>query len=162
MTRSSTAGSERAPWVVIALGFGALVFDGYDLIVYGSAVPHLLQHPEWQLSPAEVGTLGSMALFGMFFGAVGVGAVTNRIGRRRAFIGCLVWFSLMMLAVAAAPTPELLGVARFLAGLGLGGIAPVAIALVVEYAPPGRRSLYNAVMCCGFPAGGVFAAIAGM
>jgi AAHS family benzoate transporter-like MFS transporter len=148
--------------VVIALGFGALVFDGYDLIVYGSAVPHLLQHPEWQLSPAEVGTLGSMALFGMFFGAVGVGAVTNRIGRRRAFIGCLVWFSLMMLAVAAAPTPELLGVARFLAGLGFGGIAPVAIALVVEYAPPGRRSLYNAVMCCGFPAGGVFAAIAGI
>jgi len=148
--------------VVISLSFAAVVFDGYDLIVFGSAVPALLAHPEWQLSPTQVGSLGSLALFGMFFGAIGVGAVTNRIGSRLAFMGCLVWFSVMMLAVAAAPTPELLGLARFLAGLGFGGIAPVAIALVVEVAPPGRRSFYNAVMCCGFPFGGVLAAIAGL
>jgi AAHS family benzoate transporter-like MFS transporter len=73
-----------------------------------------------------------------------------------------VWFSVMMLAVASAPTPELLGLARFLAGLGFGGIAPVAIALVVEVSPPGRRSFYNALACCGFPFGGVHAVIAGL
>lgn len=162
MPRSPESPATRAPWVVISLSFAAVVFDGYDLIVFGSAVPALLAHPEWQLSPTQVGSLGSLALFGMFFGAIGVGALTNRIGSRLAFIGCLVWFSVMMLAVAAAPTPELLGLARFLAGLGFGGIAPVAIALVVEVAPPGRRNFYNAVMCCGFPFGGVLAAIAGL
>lgn len=161
MTDSRRAGA-RAPWVVVALGFSAVVFDGYDLIVYGSAVPSLLGHPTWGLNPTQVGTIGSMALVGMFFGAVGIGAVTNRIGSRRAFIGCLVWFSVMMLAVSVAPTPLLLGLTRFLAGLGFGGIAPVAIALVTEVAPPRRRGLFNAVMLSGFPVGGVLAAIAGI
>jgi AAHS family benzoate transporter-like MFS transporter len=98
----------------------------------------------------------------MFVGAVAAGALTDRFGRRRMFLVTLAWFSVMMLAVAAAPTPELLGLARFAAGLGFGGIAPIAIALVVEWAPPRRRSLLNAVMLCGFPIGGVIAALAGI
>lgn len=151
-----------APWIVIALGFFAVVFDGYDLIVYGSAVPALLANPEWHLNPTQVGHIGSMALVGMFVGAVSIGAVTNRIGSRRAFIGCLVWFSVMMLAVSAAPTPAALGLTRFLAGLGFGGIAPVAIALVTEIAPANRRGFYNALMLSGFPVGGVLAAIAAL
>ena len=77
MSRAPEVPSSRAVWVVIALGFAAVVFDGYDLIVFGSAVPALLAHPEWQLSPAEVGFLGGLALFGMFFGVIGVGAVTT-------------------------------------------------------------------------------------
>ncbi|QJY44500.1 MFS transporter [Pseudonocardia broussonetiae] len=162
MTALLTTRRTRSPWAVVALGFAAIVFDGYDLIVYGSAVPALLAHPDWNLTPPQVGAIGSYALLGMFVGAIGVGALTDRIGRRRMFIACVTWFSLMMLAVAAAPTPELLGAARFLAGLGFGGIAPVAIALVVEWAPPGRRNLLNAVMLCGFPVGGVLAALAGI
>jgi MFS transporter, AAHS family, benzoate transport protein len=154
--------NSKTPWVVVALGFSAIVFDGYDLIVFGSAVPQLLAHPEWNLDPTQVGTIGSMALVGMFFGAVGIGSLTNRIGSRRAFIGCLIWFSVMMLAVAVAPNPVALGGARFLAGLGFGGIAPVAIALVTEVAPAHRRGLFNAIMLSGFPIGGVLAAIAGI
>jgi len=160
--RSNGPRSARAPWVVIGLGFAAVVFDGYDLIVYGSAVPALLGNPKWGLTPAEVGNIGSLALIGMFVGAITVGALTYKIGNRLAFIGSLAWFSVMMLFVASAPNPELLGLARFLAGLGFGGIAPAAIALVTEVSPPGRRSFYNAMMLCGFPVGGVLAGIAGL
>ncbi len=146
----------------MALGFAAIVFDGYDLIVYGSVVPSLLAQPGWDLTPPEVGAIGSYTLLGMCVGAIGAGVLTDRFGRRRIFIGALSWFSVMMLVVAAAPTPELLGLGRFLAGLGFGGIAPVAIALVVEWAPPARRNLLNAALLCGFPAGGVIAAVAGI
>jgi AAHS family benzoate transporter-like MFS transporter len=149
----------RSPWLVVALGFAAIVFDGYDLIVYGSAVPALLAQPGWGLTPTDVGAIGSYALLGMLVGAISAGALTDLLGRRRLFIGCLAWFSLMMLGVALAPNPELLGVFRFLAGLGFGGIAPTAIALVVEVAPAARRNLLNAVMLAGFPVGGVLAAI---
>jgi MFS transporter, AAHS family, benzoate transport protein len=162
MPAPPTAVRMRSPWAVVALGFAAIVFDGYDLIVYGSAVPALLAHPQWALTPSKVGALGSYALLGMFVGAVAAGTLTDRFGRRRMFLGCLTWFSVMMLAVAAAPNPELLGLARFLAGLGFGGIAPIAIALVVEWAPRSQRNLLNAVMLCGFPVGGVLAAIAGI
>ncbi|GAA5176182.1 aromatic acid/H+ symport family MFS transporter [Pseudonocardia eucalypti] len=147
---------------VVALGFAAIVFDGYDLIVYGSAVPALMADPGWRLSAPQVGAIGSYALLGMFVGAIAAGALTDRFGRRRMFLATLAWFSVMMLAVAAAPSPELLGLARFLAGLGFGGIAPIAIALVVESAPAPRRNLLNAVMLCGFPVGGVLAALAGI
>jgi len=75
----------------------------------------------------------------MFAGAIGAGTLTDRIGRRRTFIGALAWFSVMMLAWRRTDT----GAARagpVLAGLGFGGIAPIAIALVVEVAPSSRRN----------------------
>lgn len=143
----------------VALCFGAIVFDGYDLIVYGSAVPALLQYQPWGLTPAQAGVIGSYALFGMFLGAIASGTLTDLIGRRRLFIASLTWFSLMMVLVATAPDPWSLGLFRFLAGLGFGGIPPTAIALVVEIAPAGRRHLINGLMLCGFPIGGVLAAL---
>ena len=54
----------------VALCFGAIVFDGYDLIVYGSALPALLAYEPWALTPAQAGAIGSYALFGMFLGAI--------------------------------------------------------------------------------------------
>ncbi|MEY9214840.1 aromatic acid/H+ symport family MFS transporter [Thermobifida halotolerans] len=144
---------------VVAVCFAAIVFDGYDLIVYGAVVPALLEHPEWTLTPQQAGMIGSYALIGMFLGAVAVGAVTDRIGRRRTLIGCLVWFSVATLLVAVAPSPELLGALRFLAGLGFGGVVPTAITLTVEWAPERHRSFYNALMLTGFPVGGVLAAV---
>jgi AAHS family benzoate transporter-like MFS transporter len=143
----------------VALCFGAIVFDGYDLIVYGSAVPALLQYQPWGLTPAQAGVIGSYALFGMFLGAIASGTLTDQIGRRRLFIASLTWFSLMMVLVATAPDPWSLGLFRFLAGLGFGGIPPTAIALVVEIAPAARRHLINGLMLCGFPIGGVLAAL---
>jgi AAHS family benzoate transporter-like MFS transporter len=58
-----------------------------------------------------------------------------------------------------APNPEILGLLRFVAGLGLGGVIPSAIALTVEYAPRGRRQFYNAAMFAGYSVGGVLAAV---
>lgn len=153
--------SQARRWVV-GLCFAAILFDGYDLIVYGSVVPALLNHQEWALSPQQVGAIGSYALMGMFVGAMAAGTLTDLIGRRKTLIGCLAWFSAAMVAVAAAPNPELLGLFRFIAGLGFGGVVPTAIALTIEYAPEGRRNLYNALALCGFPVGGILAAVAAM
>jgi AAHS family benzoate transporter-like MFS transporter len=143
----------------VGLCFLTIVFDGYDLIVYGSAVPSLLAEPSWQLGPAQAGAIGSYALMGMLIGALGAGALTDVVGRRRIMLAGITWFSVMMVACALAPDPGLLGLFRFLAGLGLGGVIPSAIALTVEYAPRGRRQLYNALMFVGYSVGGVLAAL---
>lgn len=146
-------------YLVVAVCFAAIVFDGYDLIVYGSTIPSLLEYEPWALTRAEAGAIGSYALLGMFFGAILAGTLTDRFGRRKLFVGCLAWYSTAMLAVALAPTPELLGLFRFVAGLGFGGVAPVAIALVVEVARPHEKNLLNALMLSGLPVGGVLAAV---
>ncbi|MHA6779706.1 MFS transporter [Pseudonocardia saturnea] len=158
MPESPPTGSRRG-LVVVAICFLTIVFDGYDLIVYGSVVPALLAEPGWGLGPAQIGAIGSYALAGMLVGALGAGAITDRVGRRKIMLVGIAWFSVAMALCAVAPNPELLGLFRFLAGLGLGGVLPSAIALTVEYAPRGRRQLYNALMFVGYSVGGVLAAV---
>ncbi len=56
----------RTHWLILGWGCFIMLFDGYDMVIYGSVVPRLMQ--EWQLSPVQAGTLGRCALFGMLFG----------------------------------------------------------------------------------------------
>ena len=143
--------------LVVIFGFFAMVFDAYDVIVYGATLPALLAHPGWSLTPAQAGAIGGAALFGMVFGAPASGWLSDRFGRRKVFIWLLAWFSSMMLLVAWAPTPELLGLFRFLAGLGFGGIPPTVIALTTEYAPKERKALFNSLVLSGFGIGAIAA-----
>ncbi|MEI8407436.1 MULTISPECIES: MFS transporter [unclassified Kribbella] len=155
---ATTARSRAGLWVV-AICFVTIVFDGYDLIVYGAVVPSLLKNPDWHLTAAQAGAIGSYALTGMVIGTLLVGALTDIVGRRRIMFASIIWFSLAMGATALAPNPEVFGFLRFVTGLGLGGVVPTAIALTVEYAPPHRRNFNNALMFSGFSLGGVLAAV---
>lgn len=146
---------------VIALCWTAIVVDGYDLIVYGTVLPTLISG-EWALDAGTAGWIGSLALVGMLVGPLLAGTVTDRLGRRRLMIMCIAWFSVAMALCALAPSPEVFGLLRFVAGVGLGGVVPTAIALTVEYAPAGRRNAANALMFSGYSVGGVVAALSGI
>jgi len=156
---SRTTSRTRTGLWVVAICFVTIVFDGYDLIVYGAVVPSLLQHPTWEVTPGQAGAIGSYALTGMVIGTLCVGALTDIIGRRKIMFASIVWFSLAMGASAMATSPEMFGLLRFVTGLGLGGVVPTAIALTVEFAPPHRRNFNNALMFSGFSLGGVLAAV---
>ena len=149
--------SRTTGWV-IALCWVTIIFDGYDLIVYGAVVPSLLEYEAWNLSPEEAGRIGSYALFGMLIGALIAGTITDLVGRRKIILFCIAWFSLAMGLCAIAPTPELFGLFRFIAGLGLGGVVPTASAITIEYAPPERRKFLYALMFSGYSVGGILAA----
>ena len=83
---SESLRKRTAAWVV-GICFIGLVFDGYDLVVYGTVLSTLLRDPEWALTPAQAGAIGSYALFGMMVGALAAGAVGDYIGRRRLLLG---------------------------------------------------------------------------
>ena len=150
---------KRSGRLVLLLCFLTIVFDGYDLVVYGATVPTLLGHPTWEIDPARAGLIGSLALVGMLIGTLTVGALTDILGRRKIMLFCIAWFSVCMLATAAAPNETVFAVLRFLTGLGLGGVVPTCIALTVEYAPKSRRQIANALMFSGYSVGGVCAAV---
>src|SRR6476659_5597053 len=65
-----------------------IVFDGYDLAVAGIALPSIMK--EMGVTPTSAGFMVSSALFGMMFGAIFLGTIADRIGRRRAIAIC-VW-----------------------------------------------------------------------
>ena len=148
-------------WVV-ALATVAVVFDGYDLVVYGAVLPTLLDDPS-QLGPMSAGTagaLGSYALVGMMVGAFLAGGLGDRLGRRTMMLASIIWFSVGMGATALAPNVATFGVLRCLTGIGIGGVVATVGAMIAEFAPEARRNLFNAVVYSGIPAGGVLAALA--
>ena len=148
--------------LVIALCWLIVVFDGYDLIVYGTTIPSLLAEPGWHLTPGTAGTIGSLAFVGMLVGALTAGSLADRLGRRRTIIGCVAWFTVFTGLCGLASSPEVFGTLRFLAGVGLGGLVPSANALTSEFVSTRRRSVISTVMMSGVPIGGSVAAVVGI
>lgn len=164
-TLSAKPAAQSVPsisWVVLAICWFVMFAEGYDLGIYGAVLPALMEFKEWSLTPAQAGTLGSYALMGMLLGAVVIGTITDLIGRKKVLIFCISLFSLMMFLASMAPSPELFGLYRFIAGIGCGGVIPTASALTIEYAPVKRRSMMYAIMYTGYCIGGVFGALLSM
>ncbi|TYQ11912.1 UNVERIFIED_ORG: AAHS family benzoate transporter-like MFS transporter [Gordonia westfalica J30] len=150
-------------WIV-TLAAVAIVFDGYDLVVYGTVLPTLLDDPGQlgELTPATAGALGSYALIGVMIGALVAGAFGDRVGRRRMMLFNIVWFSIGMAATALATDLVSFGILRCLTGIGIGGLVATAGAMVAEFAPTSKRNLFNAIVYSGVPAGGVLASVLAM
>jgi benzoate transport len=142
---------------VAALCWTAVLLDGFDLVVVGTVIPALTQPEEWGLRPSGATFVVTIGLVGMTLGALTIGWLTDIVGRRKALIGAVTSFSLLTLLCAVAPNPEVFGLLRFLAGLGLGGCLPTAIALVNEFT---RRKAGRATttMMTGYHVGAVLTA----
>lgn len=163
LTSATNAGSTRhSSASIVALCFVIIVYDGYDLVVYGATVPSLLAYEPWHLNASQIGAIGSYALVGMLLGALLSGWLASRVGARAIVLGSLISFSVIMGLTALAPNPEVFGLLRFLGGLGLGGVVPTVIALTVEYSPPSRRQFNNALMYSGYSVGGMLSALAAL
>jgi len=68
-------------WGVLLWCLLIIIFDGYDLVIYGVALPLLMQ--EWGLTAVQAGLLASTALFGMMFGAMSFGTLSDKLGRKK-------------------------------------------------------------------------------
>lgn len=146
----------RFHWRVLVLCALIIIFDGYDLVIYGVVLPVLMQ--EWQLTPMQAGALGSYALFGMMFGALFFGPLADKIGRKKAIAICVVLFSGFTFLNGFARDVTEFAICRFIAGLGIGGVMPNVVALMNEYAPKKIRSTLVAIMFSGYSVGGMLSA----
>src|SRR5919108_200014 len=122
LASEKSAPPRRSPSFVVLICFVSIVFDGYDLVVYGTTIPSILAYQEWEVTPEQAGAIGSYALMGMLIGTLTVGAITDILGRRKIMLLSITWFSAAMGLSALSTSPEMLGVLRFVAGLGLGGV----------------------------------------
>jgi AAHS family benzoate transporter-like MFS transporter len=147
-------------WVV-ALATLGLVFDGYDLVVYGTVVSTFLRDPSQigQVTPEVAGGLGSYALIGVLAGALLAGTVGDILGRRKVMLFAYAWFSIGMAVTALMTTTTGFGILRFVTGLGVGALVATTGAIVSEYAPPGKKNLANAITYSGVPLGSLLAAL---
>ncbi|AMR80961.1 MFS transporter [Cupriavidus nantongensis] len=136
-----------------------IIFDGYDLAVAGIALPSIMK--EMGVTATSAGFMVSSALFGMMFGAILLGTVADRIGRRRAIAICIALFSVFTAAAGLTSDPVSFSVTRFLAGLGIGGVMPIVVAQMTEYSPRKLRGTLVTLMFSGYSVGGMLAALLG-
>ncbi|WP_411374447.1 MFS transporter [Arthrobacter sp. MPF02] len=155
--------ARTANWVAFII-CTALLFDGYDLVIYGTVLPGLLADPGQigSFDPATAGLLGSWALIGVLVGSLICGAIGDFFGRRRLMLLGIAWFSLGMFVTALTTSVPAFGAMRFVTGLGLGVVIATAGATMAEFAPAGKRQFYNAIVYSGVPAGGVLASVMGI
>lgn len=156
------ARSFKSVALVLGLCWLVVFFDGMDVNIYGAVMPHLLDDPDLGFTTSTAGTIGSWTTFGMLIGALGAGSVTDWLGRRPVVIWSVALFSAGSALCALAPDATVFGVGRFLAGLGLGGLMPIALAVVAEFAPAHRVALATGLLMTSYHAGGMVATGIGM
>lgn len=147
-------------WVVTLATLG-LLFDGYDLVVYGAVVSTFLRDPSHlgPVTPAIAGMMGSYMLFGVMIGALLAGTVGDILGRRKVILASYAWFSIGMALTAMSTSSTTFGWLRFFTGLGVGSLVATTAALVAEYAPKGKKNMINAITNGGIPLGSLLSAL---
>ncbi|WP_051581177.1 MFS transporter [Pseudonocardia acaciae] len=159
MTRAAddtVARLERLPFgrvhlrVASLLGVGTF-FDAFDSLVIGAVLTVVIN--TFHVDFAMAGVLISAAYVGQFIGALTLGMLAERYGRRLGFIISLAIFGLLSLAAAAAWSFESLLVLRLLQGVGLGAEVPIAGALFNEFVRGRSRGrsvlLYESIFSWG-------------
>ncbi|WP_249675329.1 MFS transporter [Pseudomonas abieticivorans] len=150
----------RYQWLIMALCFSIVLFDGLDVAIMGFIAPSLLQ--DWGLSKAAFGPVMSAGMIGLAVGALTAGPYADRLGRKKILLLAVTGFSVLSLACAFARNPYELAGLRFLTGIALGAAMPNTTTLLSEYLPERNRSLFITIMFTGFNlgsgAGGLLAA----
>ena len=137
-----------------------MMLGGYDLVIYGSVLSHLMT--DWNLTPQEAGMLGSSSMIGMMCGAFLLGTLADRLGRRNIIVFCVALFSIAVFANAFVQDAWSFAICRFLTGLGLGGVVPNLVTLIKEMAPAHCRNRLINLMLAFFPVGGLLSGLAGI
>ncbi len=137
---------------LLAWSFFMVLIDGYDITAIAFAAPSLVK--EWALKPGTLGPVFSASLIGILFGSAIFGWVGDRYGRKAALIWSNIVFGVFTLAAAYSTDLTQMFWLRLLAGLGIGGVIPNAVAINAESAPRQMRATLAILAVSCVPLGG--------
>src|SRR5215212_10962676 len=127
-------------WQVFTVVAGAVFMSSLDLFIVNIAFPDMAR----DFSGSSLASLSwVLNAYAIVFAAllVPAGRSADRLGRKRAFVGGLVLFTVASALCAAAPNVELLVAARVLQAVGAAALFPTSLALLLpEFAADQRRT----------------------
>lgn len=139
--------------MVVAITMGVNALDGFDVLAISFASPGIAA--EWGIDRAVLGIVLSMELLGMAIGAVVLGGVADKFGRRPTMLGCLIVMSMGMFMCTTATSTLDLSLWRVPTGFGIGGIVATLNTVVAEYSNDKRRHLCISLMITSYSVGAV-------
>ncbi|GAA0595246.1 MFS transporter [Kribbella sandramycini] len=144
----TTTVRQRNPRLALALLALPSLLIAIDISVLGVALPRM--SADLRPSPAEL--LWMNDIYGFMVGGtmITMGAVGDRIGRRRLIVLCAAVFALASAAAAFATEPWMIIATRAVMGLAGAAIMPASMALIAQLFPdPKQRvSAMGAYMTC--------------
>ncbi|GIM92426.1 MFS transporter [Paractinoplanes toevensis] len=155
----------RSAWIGSALEY-------YDFFLYGTAAALVFGRVFFPDDDPAVGTLVSLATFGVGYAARPLGAgvlghVGDRHGRRRVLLLTVVAMGTATFLIGCLPSyaaigitaPILLVLLRLLQGFFAGGEQASANSATLEHAPEGRRAYFSSFTLMGTQGGQAIATV---
>ncbi len=138
------------------IGLAALLLvcmfvDGFEAQAPGFAAPFIIR--DLSIPRAAMGLVFGAGNFGLMLGAVLLGILGDRMGRKRTIVvGCIVLsvFSILTIYARDIDTLRLL---RIGSGIGVGGVLPSVIALGTEFSPRRTQATTIWLLLIGYQAG---------
>ena len=124
-------------WLIWSLAAAGKFFEGFVVFMTGVALPLLSR--EFGIGAAENGIITAATLFGILVGAVGLGGLSDRFGRKLMFLVEMVIFVAFLAALVFAPNFLLVVICLFGIGLALGCDYPTAHIIISENIPSTNR-----------------------
>ena len=124
-------------WRIWMLAAAGKFFEGLVVFMTGVAIPLIAD--EFRMSPAQHGVVGAASLFGILVGAVGLGSLSDRFGRKRMFVIEMFIFMIFLCLLVVSPSYFWLVVFLFGIGVALGCDYPTAHLMISESIPSSRR-----------------------
>lgn len=118
--------------------FGGLLF-GYDWVVIGGAKPFYEAYFGIGSSPSDQGLAMTVALIGCMFGALTVGWLADRMGRKKLLTLSSIVFLLSAWFTGAVHGFHMFLIARFFGGVGIGLASGLSLMYIAEVAPASIR-----------------------
>jgi MFS transporter, putative metabolite:H+ symporter len=133
-------------WATYGLIVAQLLGEIFDFIIVGFLVSSLAG--QWRLTYGAGAIIFLAAGLGAMLGAVALGLLADRFGRKIAIVGGGLLYSVAAGSVAFVPDGNwmLFAVLRFFVGVGYGGAGASQFALVVEATPARYRTAFSSAL----------------
>ncbi len=122
-------------WTLSALG---VFMDGLDLFIIAVALP--LVNIQFMPTEWELGLIGAASPIGAIFGATALGYLTDKIGRKKLYVGSMFIFVMFSFLSAISWNVDSLILFRFMLGIGIGADYPISSTYLSEFMPKKVRS----------------------
>jgi putative MFS transporter len=124
-------------WLIWSLAAAGKFFEGFVVFMTGVALPLISR--EFEISSAQHGVIGAASLFGILVGALLLGGLSDRFGRKPMFVIEMVIFCAFLIALCFVTSYALLVICLLGLGLALGCDYPTAHMIISENIPSSNR-----------------------
>lgn len=146
---------------ILLVLFGGVFLGALDIAIVGPALPAI--QAELGLDARQASAIFAVYILFSLAGAPLLASLSDRMGRRPVYLGCLLMFGAGSLIVATSGSIGILLAGRAVQAIGAGGMLPVATAVVADTFPVERRGralgLIGAVFGLAFVLGPIVGAV---